>query len=149
MESKPLLALLVVAVIAVVGYMVYKIGFDGYTVRPEQIFAETFTDLPTQIEDLTGGGTKSGSYDVWLKFKTPGRMAVLKNKDDFKKDDADQELARRWFAEHLTKPPVKSLENSQDWKFFKCVKSETQSISQEWLMYNWKTDENLYRKWGY
>lgn len=145
---KPFLALLVVLIIGVVGYTVYKLGFSDYTVKPDQIFAENFDNSPVQISDLKGGGTKSGNYDVWLTFKLPGRVADLKNKAEFKEGDADQELARRWFAEHLN-PTLPSLDKVADWKFFKRVKSETQSISQEWLMYNWKTDEHLYRKYGY
>lgn len=147
-KMMPFFVLLAVVVIGIVGYSIWKLGFSDYKVVPEQVFAENFNDSPVQISELKGGGTKSGNYDIWLTFKLGGRMADLKNKAEFKEGDSDQELARRWFSEHLN-PTLPSLEKVADWKFFKRVKSETQSISQEWLLYNWKTDEHLYRKYGY
>jgi hypothetical protein len=144
----PFFAILGVLVVGLVGYMIWKLGFDSYTIKPEVMFVDAFSDSPVQIVDLKAGGMKSGNYDVWLYFRLPGRMAELKKKAEFRREDADLELARRWFFAHM-KPSPKSLEDTENWKIWKRVDSATSSISQEWLMYNWKTDDHLYRKWGY
>jgi hypothetical protein len=147
---KPLMALLLVAVLGVVGYFIYKIGFSDYTVRPPKIFAEAFDEKPEVVTGLTGGGVVSGNYDYWIHFKLPGRMAEIKNKSEFQQNDQDKEMARRYFAGVETPPSTSlSVDQFNNLKFYSRVKNETQSVTSEWLLYNWRTDDQFYRKWGY
>lgn len=148
--SKPLMALLAVAVIGLVGYFIYKIGFSDYTVKPAKIFAENFNESPDSVTDLTGGGEVSGNYDYWIHFKLPDHIAELKKKSEFMPNDQDKEAARRYFAE-AEKPPSPALNVDQynNLKFFNRVKNETQSVSSEWLLHNTKTGDQFFRAWGY
>lgn len=149
-NMKPLFILLGIAVIGVAGFFVYKVGFDQYTVRPAKIFTDTFNEKVEVAENLTGGGNISGNFDYWIHFKLPGRLAEIKHKEEFQEVEADKEMARRWFAEQET-PPSEALSVKQfnNLKFYKRVLNETQSVTSEWLLRNWRTDDQFYRKWGY
>lgn len=149
-KAKPLFILLGIAVIGFAGFFGYRVMFDRYTIKPVKILEEAFDERPASVTDLTGGGNMEGSFDYWIHFKLAGRTAELKKKDEFKPNEADKEMARRWFAE-VMKPASPSLEIAQynNLKFFKRVDSQTQSVSTEWLLHNWRTDDQFYRKWGY
>lgn len=148
--AKPLMALLAVAVIGLVGYFIYKIGFSNYTVQPAKIFAENFVDSPESVTDLTGGGEVSGNYDYWIHFKLPGHIAELKKKSEFLPNDQDKEAARRYFAGVETPPsPALGVDQYNNLKFYNRVKNETQSVTSEWLLHNVKTDDQFFRAWGY
>lgn len=148
--AKPVMALIVVAVIGFVGYFIYKVGFGNYTVNPQKIFAEAFEEKPDAITDLTGGGEVSGNYDYWIHFKLTGRMAELKNKADYGQNDQDKEMARRYFAGVETpSSPALTVDQYNNLRFYNRVKNETQSVTSEWLLHNWRTDDHFYRKWGY
>ena len=146
----PLFVLLGIAVLGVAGFFIYKVGFSQYTVNPPKIFQDVFDERLESITDLTGGGNISGNFDYWIHFKLPGRTAALKKKAEFQEVPADKEMARRWFAE-AESPSSPSLDVKQfnNLKFFKRVENETQSVSCEWLLHNWRTDDQFYRRWGY
>jgi len=148
--NKPLMILLAIAVIGVGGFYTYRVLFDQYTIKPAKIFAEAFNERPESATNLTGGGEVSGNFDYWIHFKLTGRTAELKKKAEFKESEADKEMARRWFAQVET-PPSDSLTVQQfnNLKFYKRVENETQSVSSEWLLHNWRTDDQFYRRWGY
>ncbi len=148
--SKPLMIILLIAVLGFGGYYTYRVLFEGYTLKPAKIFSEAFEEKPESITGLTGGGTISGNYDYWIHFKLPGRAAALKIQADFVPNDADKEMARRYFAGVETpSDPSMGVTEFNNLKFYNRVKNETQSVSSEWLLHNWRTDDQYYRKWGY
>jgi hypothetical protein len=147
-DYKHLFVILGVVLLGAVGWYTYKTLFDRYEIKPERIFEEEFEENVAHVSNLTGGGRISGDFDVWLHFKLAGRAADLKQKGEFKPNEQDKEFARRWFYE---KAPDPSIDNTQ-YKYLKYLQrtdNRSQSVDQEWFLYNWKTDDQYYRKWGY
>jgi|AGTN01.2.fsa_nt_gi hypothetical protein len=149
-QAKPFIMLVVIAIVAFAGYYGYTVMHEQYTVNPDKIYARTFSEDPKSITDLTGDGTISGDYDYWVHFRLVGRRAQLIKESDFKEEKGpDREVARRWFTEKLPDTLGAKDTQRQYLKFFHRVDSTTANISHEWLLYNWRTDDHYYRKFGY
>lgn len=151
-QAKPFIALVVIAIVGFIAYYGYTVMHEQYTVNPSKIFKQTFTEDPasSSIVDLTGGGSISGDYDYWLHFRLVGRRAGLIKDSEFKEEKGpDREVARRWFAEKLPDTLGAKDTQRQYLRFFHRVDSTTANISHDWLLYNWRTDDHYYRKFGY
>jgi hypothetical protein len=148
-QAKPFILLVVIAIVGFADFYGYKVMSEQYTVNPEKIFKQTFTEEPSAIVDLTGDGSISGDYDYWLHFRLVGRRAGLIKDSEFKEEKGpDREVARRWFAEKSDTLGAKDTQR-QYLRFFHRLDSTTANISHEWLLYNWRTDDHYYRKFGY
>ncbi len=145
-----LFAILAVVVIVAIGFYVYRVLFDQYTLKPEKVFTQSFNDNVSSISDLTGGGSISGAYDVWIRFKLVGRAVEFKSKT-WKLNDIDKELGRDWFYTNCQKPPDPSMATTEfnNLRFYENIESTSTHITHEWYIRNVKDDVQYYRKWGY
>jgi hypothetical protein len=122
----------IILVVAIIGFAIF------YTFR---VMGDAYT---------TGGGSISGDYNIWLHFKLPGRRAGLVKDSQFQEiKGADQEVARRWFAEKLPDSLGAKETQRQYLRYFHRLDSTSANISHEWLLYKWRTDDHYYRRFGY
>ncbi|MBX9668021.1 MAG: hypothetical protein K2X93_10400 [Candidatus Obscuribacterales bacterium] len=145
-----LFVILALVVLGAVGFYVYRVLFDQYELKPEKVFTQAFNDNVSSVSDLTGGGTISGTFDVWLRFKLVGRAVEFKSKN-WKLNDVDKELGREWFYSHCQKTPDPSLGNIEfnNLRFYENIESTSTHITHEWYIRNLKDDIQYYRRWGY
>jgi len=121
---------------------------DSYTVKPLKIYQETFENPPAHVNDLTGGGSLSGYFDLWLHFKCPSNDMKLKNADQYQKMQVVED-PRRWF-DSTVPDQANALEgdNNQLELYYSTQRTAT-NVANHWLLHNIKTTDYYYRNWGY
>jgi hypothetical protein len=120
---------------------------DSYTVKPLKVYEEAFENPPNHVTDLTGGGTLSGNFDIWLHFKCPTNDMKLKKESLFQKILAEQ--GRRWFEANVP-DQAKGLEGDINrLELYYGTWRTATTVSNYWLLHNKATADYYYRSWGY
>ncbi len=140
--------LLILIIIAGVGYCIYysySVISNQVKYKPESTFENNFDGHKVRVSDLQGDKVQTGISDEWIHFKYLGR-APLKHQSEFEKKWAIE--GRDWFLEKFPNHPGLTTD-LQRLEFYKRTENQHASVINEWLIYNPRTDDHFYRRWGY
>jgi hypothetical protein len=141
--------LAIAAVVALFGGLIYyttgamtsKFKFD-----PDKAFKTAFDEDPARVEGpLFIKKADDGSYDMWMHFKYP-HEAKMKHEAEFKPAFAAETAS--WFSRHLPPGDDKGLQDINHIKFRRRIDNQNVDVTNEWIIYNPRTDEHFYRTWG-
>jgi hypothetical protein len=117
---------------------------EAYTVYPQKVFTEYFTNPPSRISNLIGGGSLSGYFDVWIRFDCPD-VVRLRNSKLFKKDAPDR-VSQWWVENHSDEQGTRNYHDLECWTMSEHPDPVT--IINGWLLCNAKTNRCWFRVWG-
>jgi hypothetical protein len=78
-----------------------------------------------------------------MHFKYP-HEAKMKHESDFKTGWVAE--AAQWFSTRV--PDAKGLQDIAHIKFRRRIDNQSAQVTNEWIIYNPRTDEHFYRTWG-
>lgn len=136
---------IVVIIVAVCGVYSAKIIGDQVKFKPIDCFEQNFDGHKVRVSDISGDRVQTGISDEWIHFKYLGK-ATVKHENEFKEGWALE--GREWFLKKF--PDHAGLTTDlQRLKFYKRVENQRASVQNEWLLYNPRTDDHFYRRWGF
>lgn len=139
--------LAILGVVALFGGLIYYTSVAmtaKYKFDPNKYFVQAFDEDPKRIEGpLDIKAADDGTYDVWMHFRYPHEAKML-HESDFKPGWAAE--AAQWFARRV--PDAKGLQDLNHIKFRRRLDNQMTLVTNEWIIYNPRTDEHFYRTWG-
>jgi hypothetical protein len=139
-------------ILAVVGIIALFAGLIWYTTGamtskykfdPKKYFLAAFDEDFDRIEGPLDIKASDDAYDVWMHFKYP-HEAKMKHESDFKTGWVAE--AAQWFSTRV--PDAKGLQDIAHIKFRRRIDNQSAQVTNEWIIYNPRTDEHFYRTWG-
>lgn len=138
----------VLGVIALFGGLIYYTTTamtNKYKFDPKKAFVQAFDEDPARIAGPLDIKTSEDVYDVWMHFKYP-HEAKLQHELQFKRADFECPMAAAWFASRV--PNAAGLQDVNHIKFRRRLDNQETMVTNEWIIYNPRTDEHFYRTWG-
>jgi len=136
----------VIAILALFGGLIYFTTgamTNKYKFDPNKAFTDAFDEDPLRIEGPLEIKKSDTDFDTWMHFRYP-HEAKLKHEADFK--TAWVAEAAQWFGSRVSDPSgVKDINHI---KFRRRIDNQTTVVTNEWIIYNPRTDEHFYRIWG-
>jgi hypothetical protein len=147
-NQSPMPLLIGLVAIILIGCAVYSVmAFQkAYTVDPKQVFTEYFSNQLDRVQNLTGGGSLGGYYDIWIYFESPD-IIRLKSDDWVQDRENVHRLATWWSDNHPAQSEfINDMGSIQAWRLYKHP-DQTQILNGEYIVH---TKKNRYwlRVWG-
>ena len=120
------------------GAMTSKYKFD-----PEKAFNTAFDEDFKRIDGPLEIKKSDTDYDIWMHFRYP-HEAKMQHESEFK--PAWVAEAAQWFSSRVKDP--KGLQDISHIKFRRRQDNQATLVTNEWIIYNPRTDEHFYRTWG-
>lgn len=139
--------------ILVIGLIILAVGGMGFYTKnviegkmkfyPDKLFESAFDEPFNRATDFDGKREEGSQYEAYLRFKYPHEAKPL-HESQWKTTWVGE--ARDWFERRYPKHP--GLQEINRLKFRKRTLNETATVTNEWLIYNPRTDDHFYRIWG-
>jgi hypothetical protein len=136
----------VIGVIALFGGLIYYTTgalTSKYKFDPNKAFLQAFAEDPARIEGPLEQKQSDDVYDSWMHFRYPHEAKML-HESDFKPGWSAE--AAQWFSTRVADPS--GLKDINHIKFRRRIDNQATTVTNEWIIYNPRTDEHFYRTWG-
>lgn len=145
MSSKQLVLVIGLAVLVLAGMGFYTKGVIDNKMKfyPDKLFEQAFDEPFNRATDFSGKREDGSTYEAYLHFKYPHEAKPL-HESEWKTTWVGE--ARDWFDARY--PGHAGLKEINRLKFRKRTLNETATVTNEWLIYNPRTDDHFYRIWG-
>ncbi|MBS1995316.1 MAG: hypothetical protein JSS86_03355 [Cyanobacteria bacterium SZAS LIN-2] len=140
-------------ILAILGVVVLFGGLLYYTTTamtskykfdPNKAFTTAFDEDPLRIEGpLVVTPSDNGNYDTWMYFRYP-HEAKMQHESEFQTAWCAEAAA--WFSSRVKDPS--GLKDINHIKFRRRIDNQATIVTNEWIIYNPRTDEHFYRTWG-
>lgn len=137
-----------ILVVIAVGYLVYysvTVMVKAYTVNPENLYAEFFTNSRDRIHNLEGGGDISSVFDEWLTFQCPD-IIRFKNPKMFVSEGQPQRAWHYFIEKYPHEKDLQTLADLEGWSM--SDHPDPVRLVNAWLVCNKKTNRYWFRTWG-
>ena len=135
-----------ILVIAFVGGLIWysqNVMTNKWKFVPEKAFTDAFDEPFDRAENLEATREDGMSYSVYMHFKYPHEC---KPKNESQYQTVWCAEARDWFDKKYPNHP--GLQEINRLKFRKRTFNDATTVTNEWLLYNPRTDDHFYRIWG-
>lgn len=143
--SKQVLGIIVLVVAFVGGLVWYSqnVLTNKWKFVPQTVFETAFDEPFNRAEKLVATKEDAINYSVYMHFKYPHECKP-KNESQYQTQWCAE--ARDWFNAKYPNDP--GLQEINRLKFRKRTFNDTTTVTNEWLLYNPRTDDHYYRIWG-
>ena len=143
--SKKLIGLIFLVVVFVGGLAWYSQVVISRRMKfePVKVFTDAFDEPVERAEGLVGTKDEGAGYGAYLHFKYP-HEAKPKNESQYQTVWCAE--AHDWFEQKYPGDP--GLQEINRLKFRKRTLNQETAVTNEWLLYNPRTDDHYYRIWG-
>jgi hypothetical protein len=138
-----------IGVIALFGGLIYYTATamsSKYKFDPDKEFKAAFDEDPRRVEGpFYIKRADDGSYDIVMHFRYP-HEAKMQHDSEFKPSWVAE--AADWFSRHVPEADAAGLKDINHIKFRRRIDNQQTVVTNEWIIYNPRTDEHFYRTWG-
>ena len=145
MSSKQLVLVIGLVILALAGMGVYtkNVIEEKMKFYPDRLFTAAFDEPFARATDFSGKRDEGTQYQAYLHFKYPHEAKPM-HESEYKTSWVAE--ARDWFAERYPNHP--GLQEINRLKFRKRTFNDNIGTTNEWIIYNPRTDDHFYRVWG-
>lgn len=111
--------------------------------EPSKVFTEAFDEPFERAEKVDATREDGVSYSVYMHFKYPHECKP-KNESQYQEQWCG--AARDWFNQKYPNDP--GLQEINRLRFRKRTFNDMTTVTNEWILYNPRTDDHYYRIWG-
>ncbi|MBP9092154.1 hypothetical protein KBI23_14090 [bacterium] len=145
MSPKKSILFIAALILAVAGMAFYTKGVIEEKMKfyPEKVFTAAFDEPFNRATEFEGKRVDGTQYEAYLRFKYPHEAKPL-NESQYKTAWVGE--AQSWFQAKYPGHP--GLQEINRLKFRKRIANDRVTVTNEWLIYNPRTDDHYYRIWG-
>lgn len=145
MSSKQLMVVIGLVVLAVAGMAFYTKNVLEAKLKfyPDKLFESAFEEPYSRATDFQGVREEGNNYQAYLHFKYPHEAKPM-HESEYNQSWVGE--AHDWFSRKFPNHP--GLTEINRLKFRKRTFNDATSVTNEWLIYNPRTDDHYYRVWG-